>query len=320
MNGHSSGSVFRIVGVTLTLMLAACAPEDASVKAAMADQHQEEHASVEDAERAQTRIESAMAAKFGLESELAGPADINETVRLFGQVLADATRSVDVRARFPGLVRSVRVQVGDRIAAGAVLATVESDESLKSYPVLAPVAGVVVSRQANPGEQTGERTLFRIVDPSHVWVELRLFPGQRKQVSVGQPVRLSESSGEPLAEGDIDWIGIETRPDQSVTARVSLPNPEGRLIPGLHLSADVSVAMHRVPVAVQRAALQSLDDATVVFVQRGDIYAPRVIELGRQDAVRVEVLDGLEQGERYVVRNSYLIKADIEKDSAAHDH
>lgn len=75
-----------------------------------------------------------------------------------------------------------------------------------------------------------------------------------------------------------------------------------------------------VALAVRRSGLQGFRDSTVVFAQVGDTYEVRMLELGRQDGTWVEVLSGLAPGERYVIANSYLIKADIEKSGASHEH
>ena len=86
------------------------------------------------------------------------------------------------------------------------------------------------------------------------------------------------------------------------------------------MHGDAEVARRQVPLAVERAALQAFRDFTVVFERVGDTYEVRMLELGEGDAQRVEVLDGLKPGARYVVENSYLIKADIDKSGASHDH
>ncbi len=66
--------------------------------------------------------------------------------------------------------------------------------------------------------------------------------------------------------------------------------------------------------------MQGFRDFTVVFVQVGDTYEVRMLELGKQDDTHIEVLGGLKPGSIYVAENSYLIKADIEKSGASHDH
>ena len=111
-----------------------------------------------------------------------------------------------------------------------------------------------------------------------------------------------------------------TEANQTVTARVVLDNKEGSLLPGTFVSADIEVAQHPVDLAVKRTGLQAFRDFTVVYAKIGDEYEVRMLDLGRQDNERVEVLGGLEPGTRYVSENSYIIKADIEKSGASHDH
>ncbi len=99
-----------------------------------------------------------------------------------------------------------------------------------------------------------------------------------------------------------------------------LGNSDGSWVPGTYVTAQVQVAEHAVPIAVRRSALQSFRDFTVVYAQMGDEYEVRMLELGRQAGEWAEVLGGLEPGTRYVTENSYVLKADIEKSGASHDH
>ena len=92
------------------------------------------------------------------------------------------------------------------------------------------------------------------------------------------------------------------------------------MTPGLLVAGDIVVEAVEAPLAVDNRALQSFRDWTVVFIQVDDTYEIRPLELGRSDGHFTEVLDGLQAGDRYVVENSYLIKADIEKSGASHDH
>lgn len=83
---------------------------------------------------------------------------------------------------------------------------------------------------------------------------------------------------------------------------------------------DIVVEKTDVPLAVRTQALQQFRDFTVVFAVVGETYEVRMLELGRQTPEWSEVLGGLEAGEVYVSENSFLIKADIEKSGASHDH
>ncbi|KAF0190417.1 MAG: smmK, partial [Gammaproteobacteria bacterium] len=136
----------------------------------------------------------------------------------------------------------------------------------------------------------------------------------------GQPVTLAAASGGPAATGRIARVNVLAHSNQAVTARAVLDNSGGQWPPGTYVTAQVTVATHQVPLAVQRSGLQAFRDFTVVYAQIGDEYEVRMLEIGRQDGDRVEVLGGLEPGTRYVSNNSYVIKADIEKAGAAHDH
>tara|TARA_R110002096_G_scaffold217766_4_gene405893 strand:+ start:6811 stop:8064 length:1254 start_codon:yes stop_codon:yes gene_type:complete len=267
-----------------------------------------------------TRIESKVAEAFGLETEIAGPANIVDTVEVFGQIVPVTERQSVVSARFDGEIKSVRVATGASVKAGQTLATVESNESLNSYSIAAPIDGVVTERDANPGEQTNGRNLFTIMDTSTVWADLSLFPTHRLRVKVGDPVSLSTASGEITANGSIARIKVVADSNQAATARVVLDNANGLFLPGMYVTAKIKVAEYPVPLAVKRSGLQGFRDFTVVYAKIGEEYEVRMLELGRQDANAVEVLGGLEPGTRYVTTNSYLVKADIEKSGASHDH
>ena len=103
-------------------------------------------------------------------------------------------------------------------------------------------------------------------------------------------------------------------------ARVELPNPDGAWRPGLFVTGDVIVEEGEVPVAVKAEALQTYRDWTVVFVREGDVFEVRPVELGRRDQTSVEILSGVESGQQYAASNSFVVKAELGKAGASHDH
>jgi cobalt-zinc-cadmium efflux system membrane fusion protein len=267
-----------------------------------------------------TSIAPEIATAFGLETESAGPATILETVAVYGRIVPNAESVRRVTARFPGLVESVAVSVGDRATQGQRLATVESNESLSRFPITTPIAGVITERNVHPGEQTAGRTLFTVMDTSNVWAELAIFPQDRAQVAKDAQVRVITTDDHMEQLSSISRIDNVVQPNQSVLARVVLDNPDGKWVPGMFVKAEIQVGEYTVPLAVKRAGLQAFRDFTVVFAQIGNEYEVRMLDLGRQDGERIEVLGGLEAGTRYVTTNSYILKADIEKSGASHDH
>jgi len=267
-----------------------------------------------------TVIPADVARTAGVETAVAGPGTLNETLVLYGTIVPDAARIREVRARFAGVVQGVSKRMGETVRAGETLATIESNESLRAYTITAPINGVVTHRHAEPGEHTSDQPLFEIADFSHVWAELKVFPRDRRRLKAGQRVRI-RSEGMANSAGTINYIApMGERNAQSVTARVALENPSGTWTSGQFVEGVVTVAETPVAMAVPLSSLQTFRDLNVVFARVGDTYEVRMVELGRRDAENVEVLGGLQPGTSYVTKNSYLIKADIEKSGASHDH
>lgn len=248
------------------------------------------------------------------------PAEIRETLPLYGVIAPNAERVREVTARFPGVIRSVARRVGDSVKQGETLATVESNESLQTYPVVSPLTGVVTRRNANPGEHTGDTPLFTVADLSTVWVELSLFPRDVGKVRVGQSVRVRSADTGLTAEGKVIYVApFGSTSNQTLTARVQLENAEGQWPPGLYVTADVTLERTSVPLAIASQALQTLEDRTVVFVQNEKGFQARPVQLGRSDGEVTEVLAGLERGETYATKNSFILKAELGKGEAEHE-
>ena len=279
-------------------------------------EHRFEYASYE----GRTTIAAEVARAAGIATATAGPGTIADEIALYGAIAPDATRVRAVHARFPGVIRNVSRNVGDAVRSGDTLATIESNESLQTYAVTAPLAGTVTARHAAPGEQTDDEALFEIADFSSVWAELDVFSRDRARIRTGLDVAITSDDG-AAANGTVEYLApVGNRASQSVVARVVLDNADGRWTPGQFVEGRVTIGTAPVALAVPLAALQRFRDFEVVFAQVGETYEVRMLTLGRRDARFVEVLEGLEPGTTYVTDNSYLIKADIEKAGASHDH
>jgi len=317
----------RLIGTFLAcLLLAACGGDPKTVEPTTETAHEEgdHHGETEHGgkgEQSQTRIPAEIARQSGIETAVAGPARIRETVALHGTIVPDPRRVFRIRARYPGIVKVIRKEIGDRVKAGEVIAVIESDESLQPYSIVAPSDGVVVTRDANVGVSTGDEPLLTVVDLSNVWVELASFQHDMARIRPRQQVLIRDVDGHANAEGHVENVAVVgSAASQSMTVRVVLPNPTGEWRPGLFVTGDVVVDESEVPLAVSAAAIQTHDGTDVVFELNGDTYEARRVVLGRRDAEMAEVREGIEPGTVYVTTNSYLIKADIEKSGTAHDH
>ena len=155
-----------------------------------------------------------------------------------------------------------------------------------------------------------------------VWADFSLFPQDYSRVKVGQKITISPSDNPGLSlDNKIAYISPFGDPHtQARLVRVELSNPNGDLFPGLFATAEVVVESASVPVAIKKKAIHTFRDWTVVFINVGDLFEARVVELGRGDSTWIEVLRGLRPGQRYATKNSFIIKADILKSGAAHSH
>ncbi len=212
--------------------------------------------------------------------------------------------------------------IGDRVEKGQTLATVTSSESLQTYAIPAPISGIIMERNATPGDVAGSAPLYVIADPRKLHAEFFIYPRDAERLRAGQPVTVTSIGGASTLKSKIEVVlPTSDMLTQTVIAHVELPNPDGvTWRPGQAVEGSVIVAADDVPLAVRTRALQRFRDFTVVYARVDETYEVRMLELGRQSPEWTEILGGIAPGEVYVSDNAFLIRADIEKSGASHDH
>lgn len=283
--------------------------------------HEHEHGHEEHhADQAQVEFGIAEFQAFGVALGTAAAGEVDVSIELPAEVRPNADRLSHLAALFPGVVRAVHKTVGDAVVAGDVLAVIES-ENLVSYPLRAAFAGTVVDKHVTAGETvTREDHLFIIADLSTVWIEIDVYLDVLPQVREGQAVRLATVAGEIEAEGAVSYISPIVDPaTRTATARVVLPNSDGRWRPGAFVTASLMNPM-RADVVVTRRALHTVGGKRAVFVVDGDHFETRSVIVGAVGRTLVEIRDGLAAGERYADENSFLVKAELFKGEAEHEH
>lgn len=268
-----------------------------------------------------SKISAAAAKEGGIEIETVGPATISDIREVEGVVqLATSARS-EIRAQFPGKVMLVTKAVGDYVKKGQLLARIESTESLQIYPVYSPVSGVVAERNANVGNVAIDQPIYVITDPGQTTVVFNIFPRDLGTIRPGQRVDIETLDGQPIAASVLGgYLPEGNAAAGTALVRASLPNRDGRWRPGMALHGRVTVNAVTVPLAVRTEALQRFRDFTVVFANFGEVYEVRMLELGRKTPEWTEVLSGIKPGTRYAAKGAFLIRADVEKSGASHDH
>ena len=260
--------------------------------------------------------------KAGIGIETAGPAKLSIKLDLNGKIAPNEEQMTHVIPRFPGVVKAVKKKLGDKVAKGEVLATVESNESLRAYDITAEMAGTVIKKNVTLGEfVSGQEALFTVADLSTVWADFSVYRQDFPLLREGQTVVLEGGPGMEKVEAKIDYISpFGSENSQTMLARAVVPNAKGEWRPGLFVRGSVVTDQAEVPVAVKANAIQTFRDWDVVFISVGELFEAVPVELGRRDDEWVEIKSGFKPGDKYAAENSFIVKADIGKAGASHDH
>lgn len=322
----------------------------------------------------------------------AGPARIQTTLQLIGEIKLNEDRTVHVVPRLSGIVEKVSASAGDKVKKGQVLAVISSQVladqrsellaaqkrhalarttyarekklweekisaeqdylqaqaalqeaqialqsaqqklaslgsaagsgNLTRYEIRSPIDGIVTDKRISVGTaMKDDADIFTISDLSSVWVNLTVRAQDLNVIKTGQQATVQATPFEAQEVGKVSYIGsVVGEQNRTATARIVLPNPKGIWRAGLPVNVDVVAEEIDVPVAVAMEGLQTVRDWTVVFGRYGKYLESRPLELGRNDGKYAEVRQGLSAGEAYAAKNSFLIKAELGKASASHDH
>lgn len=256
----------------------------------------------------------------GLKTELATTRLLAQQVHLFGVVAVDPSRQYQVQSPYTAQVQQVLVELGQQVEQGQPLLKLFNTTTLQAFTLTAPANGVITKWQVNPGQVVGSESLLEIVDFSRVFVELSAFPSDLQQLKSGQRVTVFNLHRAQSVQSTLSFIAPAMTDGHIARARAVIDNSNGLWRPGMHVKADILVAEREVAIAVRKSAIQSFRDRPVVFARIGNTFEVRMPEFGIEDDDYIEVLSGLKPGTEYATDNSYLLKADVEKAGASHDH
>jgi len=179
-----------------------------------------------------------------------------------------------------------------------------------------PIAGKVIERNVSRGQSVeATHTAFRVADLSRVWIQLAVFERQVAAIHKDDLVDLfPQTDAERKVKGNVSYVGdvidLETR---TAPVRVVVDHPEVPLRPGqsllakIHTSAPVAASL-----VVPRGAVISVDGKQTLFIAHDALSVePRTVQLGGQDGDRVEILVGLEEGEKVAISGVFALKSEI---------
>lgn len=347
--------------------------------------------------------ETIRASRIGV--AMAASTPMAQTVSVPATIAANADRLAHVTARLSGTVREIRKRLGDTVAAGEVLALLESREiaeakseylaavrasqlaettltrertlrdkgisaeqdflqaqaaaeearirrelarqkltalglsdkevsglpgrnaaSLRLQELRAPIGGRVIDRKAVLGAlAAAEADLFVIADLSSVWAEMAIPVADLDSLREGQPVTVTlagaDEAGGEAGTGKLAFVSPVLDPEtRSARAIAVIDNRSGGWRPGSYVTARIATSQQAAALAVPAEALQTVGKDKVVFVRTPEGFEQREVVPGRSNGRTVEIVSGLDPGERVATANSFLLKAQLGKAEAEHSH
>jgi RND family efflux transporter MFP subunit len=188
-----------------------------------------------------------------------------------------------------------------------------SGEPSRTLTLHAPVSGVVMEKNVLRGQafESGS-SLYLIADLSEVWVNAEIFAQDAPVVREGMPAEVTVEGlpGRTLT-GLIEYVYPTVRDrSRSMRARISLENPRAQLKPGMYATVRLAAELGELLTVPTSAVLQTGERA-VTFVDMGDgSLMPQEVELGLRGADLVQVISGLEPGQRVVTSAQYLLDSE----------
>ncbi len=323
--GEKQMKLIGILFISVLMFFAlGCSDENTGNKTAETEEHSETEGNNENEAHSEEIVLTAETMKeFGIEVNEAGPGIIKTHIDLTGEIIAEPSRISHIIPRFDGIVKEVYKTVGDKVTKGETLAIIESNESLAPYEVQSLIDGTIIEMHMTQGELIGnEAHAFTIADLNKVWANFNIYQKDLGKIKVGQKASVSVGSMDIEETGTISYVSpIVDEKTRTATARVILNNQTGKWLPGMFITANVYVSEKKYPVVVEKTALQTLEEQMVVFIKDEDGgFKPQVVKTGNANDNNIEILSGLNAGDQYVSKNSFILKAEILKESFGGEH
>jgi len=260
--------------------------------------------------------------EFQIEQAVAGSGVIDQIRTLPAEVRINENLLAHIVPRYDGIATAVNVNIGDTVAAGDVLAVVESNDSLAPYDVATSIAGTIVQKHMTRGEPvTRENSGFMIADLSSVWIDITVYQRDLELIRTGQQVTIAARDSYGSTHGILSYITPIVDPHtRTATARLVVDNTDGHWRPGMFVMAEILVESAAAEVVVPRTAVHTVGDETVVFVATAEGFEPRAVTIGRRGKLNLEITSGLVAGDRYVAVGGFTMKAELGKESFGGGH
>lgn len=249
----------------------------------------------------------------------AAAARVNLASRQVARERSLVSQGVSARAELENAQANLAVAQADARRASAAAGAVRLSGDGRSIAVVSPVSGRVTSAPANLGQFVAAETeLFRVADPRRLQITASLPVADAPRVRAGDRVELITTDGRTIEGRVRSETGVVDPESRAATVVVEPSAGGSTLAPGQLVQARIfaSGGATRDGVMVPQDAVQTLGDSTVVFVRTREGFRAQPVQIGSRSGGLVSITSGLKAGSQIATTNAFLLKAEIEKESA----
>ena len=235
---------------------------------------------------------------------------ISKIVEFPAEMDFDRTKIISINCPIDGKVVKVNCNQGDMTKQGDILAEIENPQTVgQIFKVNTQINGFVTRRNINPMVWvTRGSILFEVVDTSKLWGIIHLYPEEASEIKTGQKALFVISDSSYSLAGEINYISPSIDQDtRTIEARAIVDNP-GNIPAHTYAIAQITTDEKIHAVVIPEKAVFPEDFGKIVFTMDKNTFKKRAIETGIKRDGKVEVLQGLEDGDLVVIEGAYQLK------------
>jgi multidrug efflux pump subunit AcrA (membrane-fusion protein) len=308
--------IFLILG--LVFLVAGCGQKKDAGHAESG--HHDEHQEAE-----VVHLSQASQKLIGLEMAEAKKAPLHTTIDVVGEIAQETENVAHVTAPEAGRLKAYLVGLGEVVEADTPLLTIETKAGAE-LEVQSPKHGIVLAEYLKPGDRVDNLTsILTVADPDMLRASFNVYEKDLAGIKMGQKVAVSSVAyPDKKFEGEIVFISPAVDPNtRTVKIRVNVSNEEHLLKFGMFVTGKIQVPVSEETLVIPDEAVQEVKGQSVVFipdVDEPDEFMVRPIRIGRKTQELVEVMDGLEEGDKVAGKGSYYLKSELLKGELEEGH
>ena len=231
--------------------------------------------------------------------------------------IAKAAILTDLQTAQNGYANAVAAEQGSQ----AALALIGNPGRDGRVTVTSPISGVVVERDANPGQMVDQSQmtpwqLMVVSNSDKVWVNADVYEKDVRAIHAGEPVSISvDAYPAHNFTGSVVRIAPTVNPTtRAVTVRAEIPNTSGLLKDGMFAEMNITTGQSDLAPVIPIDAVQHDADTDFVYVKKGDTYVRQNVQIGETKGGSCLVTSGLKPGDNVVTQGALLLGGQVESD------